>query len=97
MPIDRSKLEEFRRLNVAVLDPGTAPAERAACSTRLAREVVPALLAERGELLDLLREIQWSGIVADPTGNATVVCPVCSFGEFEGGHRADCSLGAFLR
>ncbi|ABC81563.1 hypothetical protein [Anaeromyxobacter dehalogenans] len=97
MPIDKSKLEEFRALNVAVLDPRTAPAERAACSTRLATEVVPALLADRIALLELLRELQWSGIVADQTGSATVVCPVCSFGELEGGHRDDCKLGAFLR
>jgi hypothetical protein len=55
MPITKSELAEYRRLNVAAVDPRTDEATRAACHERLTREAIPALLAEREQLLALLR------------------------------------------
>ncbi len=54
-------------------------------------EAVPALLADRVELVALLRELEWCGLSTDG-----MECPTCSQTLIEG-HRADCRLAAFLR
>ena len=55
------------------------------------REGVPTLLAEREDMIALLRYVEWAGFV---DGNSA--CPVCSNAPVEG-HASDCGLAAFLR
>jgi hypothetical protein len=52
-----------------------------------------ALLAEREELIGLLREVEWSG--SGPSGYARF-CPACP-GESTNGHHPSCRLAAYLR
>lgn len=95
MPIDPKKIAEWRALADAATH-GTpawddlAPVD--ADFLRTARVAVPALLAEREEMLALLRAMQW----AVPQGMARV-CPSCRGVFGEGGHTPDCRLAAFLR
>jgi hypothetical protein len=55
-----------------------------------AREAIPALLAEREEMLALLREIEERGA---GDGEETGICPAC---QRRGHTPSDCRLAAFL-
>lgn len=113
--IDQKKITEWKSAweEIAVwsghAQQGDAGAGRAASArlAGLASEAFPALLAERDELLALLREIQW----ADNSGDEyTAECPCCGGtspvsaanhdydpNDRDISHRPDCRLAAFLR
>jgi hypothetical protein len=69
----------------------------------LATQAVPQLLAEREEMLEMLREVEWSKPVG--VDGCIDACPAClgqkpwrnERGDTGGGHAPDCRLAAFLR
>jgi hypothetical protein len=63
------------------------------------RDAVPALLAERAELLALLREVEWAPSMASDTdlmGEDYDRCPKCLM-ERRDAHAPGCRLAAALR
>jgi len=92
MPIDPEKIKELSRIASHV-------GPEAVYSRRLLAGGVCALLADRAELIALLKKIEWEG-----SGDFSN-CPECGglSHEWEGtdlgttGHKTDCKLAAFLK
>jgi hypothetical protein len=65
----------------------------------LAREAVPALLAEREEMLAVLREVEWSAradVIDEVPIEEAQACPACLAIQ-RTGHAPGCRLAALLR
>jgi hypothetical protein len=89
VPIDPKRIEELKRI-VSNVEPG------AVLSRRWLAEGVTDLLAEREELIGLLREIEW---VAANTDRDRAWCPSCKgVGSIRGhgGHHPNCRLAALI-
>ncbi len=101
MPIDPKKIEEYRTIE-------SDTEGDTSLRLHLYQQAVPALLAEREELIALLREVEW----ADNSDGIRmcVVCAGINPEDYEKarrlwcyylpgrrGHTANCELGAFLK
>jgi hypothetical protein len=96
--IDPKKIEEWKKLAKEAADFVLTVAQgrwgaylctaEAEALRAMVREGVPALLAERDELIALLREV-------DRATRAAVPCPICRAPDVA--HALDCRLAAFLR
>ena len=101
MPIDPKKIEEYRTIE-------SDTEGDTSLRLHLYQQAVPALLAEREELIALLRKVEWAD---NSDGEYDQACPCCArrlanngckcehcvaaFGM--GSHAADCELAAFLK
>lgn len=95
MAIDPKKIEEWKAECAYTRDTdGVTWEHKARGPAVIAHEAVPALLAEREEVLALLREVEWSATI-DQNAGGEHACPECFCGEPEG-HAPDCRLAAFL-
>jgi hypothetical protein len=89
MPIDQKTIEEWRGLAWETLEAMDALAAQrvpmdaknlaatlnAGCA--IAREAIPALLAERVRMLALLRDLEWSVKLSYPGALLVSACPNC--------------------
>ena len=94
MPIDAKRIAEWKGLAFAPIARGDSVLIHRSCYEVVA-EAVPSLLAEREELIALLREIEWKG---KPSSDAYIdpVCPACGCFDYKG-HAPGCRLAAFLK
>lgn len=97
--IDPKKIAEWEaqadELQNLVLAPDGKDRENAARGVLLTDNLVQAgvaLLAERKELLALLREVEWRGGFE----HSDAYCPICGADKDDGKHAPDCRLAAFL-
>lgn len=110
MPIGPKKMAEWKadtevtvRAVEAILDEGFPSGETAAsvaasvavAARKLSTDVVPALLADREELLGMLRQVEWT----TAPGTDVSFCPSCRARAMPGEarHAPDCRLAALLR
>lgn len=102
MAIDPKKIAEWRERYLRVA--GSTLESRHAAA--LIAEALPALLAEREEMLAVLRKVEWSATRGTYEQEA---CPVCGAGRYDPpepgplrddnrvGHAPDCRLAALLK
>jgi len=112
MPIDPKRIEEWKGLAEELEKRPTSlpnlPSISQVAEHELAAHAAPLLLTERGELIALLREIEWGPW--DRGDEYDGCCPKCRgrrpgsnmatdgrTGEKEIDHAPDCHLVAFLR
>lgn len=54
------------------------------------------LISAAADLLEVLREIQWSGTTDCEDGGFENACPYCDVPESDGEHASDCKLAAAI-
>lgn len=88
--------ERQRRAHPAYLGPDYLYQHVDAWKDAAADEAVPSLLAEREEMLAVLREVEWKGVGGDSEVGFWPACPCCGRGR-DVGHAAGCRLAASIR
>lgn len=110
MPIDPKKIAEWDGYFAALAARDVDEDEYREHLADMALDAIPDLIAERSELLALLREVEWKGPEYRPGEQVDPVrreCPVCGgvrgplperspLADIEG-HVVGCGLAAFLR